>query len=90
MKIEVIENQLWLTPEGTAERTNIEKKAKVAMHKFGVSSRVARIYAAIAICSEYLPDIRLEPSKVLYQDGSFSIYPKGLDGASYPEVIVCP
>ena len=89
MKIRLRECQLELTPEGFHERKNIEKKAKLAMLKFGVSSRVARIYAAVAISSE-LHDISVDPRSVRYQDRSFSIYPKGLDGASYPEVTVCP
>ena len=90
MKINLNECQLELIPEGVWERRNIEKKAKIAMHKFGVSSRVARIFAAVTICSELRDDIRVEPNCVIYQDKSFSIYPKGLDGSSYPEVTVCP
>lgn len=89
MKIEMNECQLEIIPEGTHERKNIEKKAKVAMTRFGVSSRVARIFAAVAIGSE-LHDISVDPKQVHYQDRSFSIYPKGLDGASYPEVTICP
>lgn len=90
MKIEMNECQLTLTPEGLHERKNIERKTKLAMTRFNVSSRVARIYAAVAICSEIRPDIRVEPRQVLYQGRSFSIYPRALDGTSYPEVVVCP
>ncbi len=90
MKISLSECQLEITPEGVHERKNIEKKAKTAMLKFGVSSRVARILAAVTICSELRNDISVDLQKVYYQDRSFSIYPKGLDGASYPEVSVCP
>lgn len=90
MKIEMNECQLMLTPEGVWERKNIEQKTKLAMAKFDVSRRVARIYAAAAICSEIWPDIRVEPRRVIYQDRSFSIYPRALDGTSYPEVVVCP
>ncbi len=90
MKINLNECQLEIIPEGMHERKNIEKKAKLAMHKFGVSSRVARILAAVTICSELRDDISVDLKQVHYQDRSFSIYPKGLDGASYPEVTVCP
>ncbi len=90
MKINLNECQLEIVPEGMHERKNIEKKAKLAMHKFGVSSRVARILAAVTICSELRDDISVDLKQVHYQDRSFSIYPKGLDGASYPEVTVCP
>lgn len=90
MKIELNDCQITLTPEGAYERRNIEKKAKLAMAKFGVSSRVARIFAAVTVCSEICSDIRVEPSRVIYQDRSYSIYPRALDGTSYPEVVVCP
>ena len=90
MKIRLNECQLEITPEGVHERKNIEKKADLAMRKFGVSSRVARIFAAVAICSELRDDISVDLKQVYYQDKSFSIYPRGLDGASYPEVTVCP
>jgi hypothetical protein len=90
MKIHVSECQLEIVPEGGAERRNIEKKTNLAMRKFGVSSRVARIFAAVAICTELRDDISVDMKHVHYQDRSFSIYPSGLDGASYPEVTVCP
>ena len=90
MKIETNDCLLTITPEGVYERKTIEKKTKLAMDKFGVSSRVARIYAAVSICSEIWSDIRVEPRQVIYQDRSFSIYPRALDGTSYPEVVVCP
>lgn len=90
MKIQVNECQLEITPEGVYERKNIEKKTDFAMRKFGVSSRVARVLAAVAICAELDHDISADLKEVRYQDRSFSIYPKGLDGASYPEVTVCP
>lgn len=90
MKINLSECQLEIIPEGVHERKNIEKKAKIAMNRFGVSSRVARIFAAVAICSELSDEISVDLKRVYYQDRSFSIYPKGLDGASYPEVSVCP
>lgn len=90
MKIQVNECQLEITPEGVAERRNLEKIAKKAMLNFPVSSRVARILAAVAICSEINNDISVDLKYVHYQDRSFSIYPRGLDGASYPEVTVCP
>lgn len=90
MKIEMNDCQLMLTPEGVYERKNIENKTKVAMSSFNVSARVARIYAAVTICSEIRPDIRVEPRQVIYQERSFSIYPRALDGTSYPEVVVCP
>lgn len=90
MKIQVNECQLEITPEGVYERKNLEKKADFAMRKFGVSSRVARVLAAVAICAELDHDISADLKTVHYQDRSFSIYPKGLDGTSYPEVTVCP
>lgn len=90
MKIQVKDCQLEITPEGAYERKNIEKKADFAMRKFSVSSRVARVIAAVAICAELEHDISADLKSVRYQDMSFSIYPRGLDGASYPEVIVCP
>lgn len=90
MKISLSECQLEITPEGVHERKNIEKKAKTAMLKFGVSSRVARILAAVAICTELRDDISVDLKHVHYQDRSFSIYPRGLDGASYPEVTINP
>ena len=90
MKIQISECQLEIVPESGAERRDIEKKANLAMRKFDVSSRVARILAAVTICTELRDDISVDFKHVHYQDRSFSIYPKGLDGASYPEVTVCP
>lgn len=90
MKIILNDCQLELVPEGAWERLNIEKKARKAMLTFGVSSRVARIFAAVSICSELRDDIAVDFRSVRYQDKSFSIYPGGLDGSSYPEVVVCP
>lgn len=90
MKIRVNDCQLEITPEGVHERKNVERKANLAMHRFNVSSRVARIFAAVAICSELRDDISVDMKHVHYQDRSFSIYPKGLDGGSYPEVNICP
>ena len=90
MKIQMNDCQLEIIPEGQHERRNIEKKADLAIRRFNVSSRVARILAAVAIYLELCDDISVDLKNVYYQDRSFSIYPRGLDGASYPEVIVCP
>lgn len=90
MKINLSDCQLELIPESAGERRDLEKKTNLAMRRFGVSSRVGRIFAAVTICSELRDDIAVDLKRVYYQDKSFSIYPKGLDGTSYPEVSVCP
>lgn len=90
MKIETNDNLLTLTPEGRWERKTIEEKAKKAMSAFGVSSRVGRIFAAVTIATEIYPDISVDSRAVTYRGQSFSIYPKGLDGMSIPEVLINP
>jgi len=90
MKIEMKDNLLTLTPEGRWERKTIEDKTKKAMAAFGVSSRVGRIFAAVTIATELGHDISVDNRQVTVQDQSFSIYPRGLDGMSIPEVLINP